>query len=122
MRYSLLAMTRSVIVLFASFLAAAAGAPSHSPVGTWAWPAAGYSCVEPWVRLSKRDVTYLGNGLWTVHLAPLREDKLHTAKSGFAMFSHVNPARALLITSPEMHVSEIQRCWTPPRERQSRLW
>ena len=63
MRYSLLAMTRSVIVLFASFLAAAAGAPSHSPVGTWAWPAAGYSCVEPWVRLSERDVTYLGNGL-----------------------------------------------------------
>ena len=71
MRYSLLAMTRSVIVLFASFLAAAAGAPSHSPVGTWAWPAAGYSCVDPWVKLSERDVTYLGNGLWTVHVASL---------------------------------------------------
>ena len=104
-------MTWSTAVLFASIWAnAAVGAPSYSPVGTWAWPAAGYSCVDPWVRLTERDVAFLGNGLWNVRAIPLRQDKFHTAKPGFVMFSHVNPARALLITSPEMHVSEIKRC------------
>ena len=74
------------------------------PAGTSA------SCRDPWVSLTESDVTFLGNGLWNVHAIPLRQDKSHTAKPGFVIFSHVNPARALLITSPEMHVYEIKRC------------
>ena len=105
------AMTRPAAVLFTSILAiASAGAPSHSPVGTWAWPAAGYSCRDPWVSLTESDVTFLGNGLWNVHAIPLRQDKSHTAKPGFVMFSHIDSGRALLITSPDMHVYEIKRC------------